>query len=97
MDREELVATITDILADACYTHEQAGDSAEDIVKKLEEIGIDKLRPALSNDILAALKDVVGLVQLVLPTLTGEQHEAVRNSHRLTAGIAAIERAESGR
>jgi hypothetical protein len=42
---------------------------------------------------LDALVGLVGLVELIIPTLEGSQKSAVQHNHRLTAARDAIEKA----
>jgi hypothetical protein len=51
---------------------------------------------ASAPDLLAALKGMVGLIQLIAPMLPGDQRAAVEANHRLEDALAAIARAEGG-
>jgi hypothetical protein len=51
---------------------------------------------AAAPDLLAALHGMIGLVQLIVPTLPKEQREAVEGNHRLVDARAALAKVEGG-
>lgn len=48
---------------------------------------------AAAPDLLVALHGMIGLIQLIVPTLQGSQRIGVEQNHRLEAAIAAITKA----
>jgi hypothetical protein len=75
---------------------DDAAQNVDDIVSSASIAGSDcpnAIEHGANQGLQAALQGMIGLVQLVAPTLPQEQREAVETNHRLVDAIAALARA----
>lgn len=88
MTREEMIAdTIRNCGGCGSAGFERRDDCSDCIA------AVDERLDAEREDLIAALAGLVGLVELVIPTLEGFQRVGVEENHRLTAARAAIAKA----